>query len=155
MAPIFPVEVGVASVMKQVRLGAGLVAALAVGCGGGTVASSEEGAETSGGEAASYEGPIASTDTERGAERFETFCGGCHPDGQEDVGPSLIAETHSAARIRQQVREGSAQMRPFPATRLSDTDLEAVLAYMATLGAVQGVTAAPAAPAGDVAPAAE
>ena len=83
-----------------------------------------------------YEGPIGSTDVERGAERFETFCGGCHPGGQEDVGPSLIADPHSPARVRQQIREGSAQMRPFSAARLSDADMETILAYMASIGAV-------------------
>jgi mono/diheme cytochrome c family protein len=128
----------------------------AIGCGGGgTGTETADGSETAGGEATQYDGPIASTDAERGAERFETFCGGCHPGGQEDVGPSLIAEPHSAGRIRQQIREGAAQMRPFSAGRLSDADMETILAYMATIGAVEGVAAtAPAAPTTD-APAAE
>lgn len=69
-----------------------------VGCGGAGSATAD-GAETSGGEAANYEGPIASTDVERGAERFETFCGGCHPGGQEDVGPSLIADQIGRAHV--------------------------------------------------------
>lgn len=130
----------------RAQLGAGLLLIVSVGSGvgcggGGASAETVDGEGTSGGESAQYEGPITSTDVERGTERFETFCGGCHPGGQEDVGPSLIAEPHSPARIRQQIREGSAQMRPFSATRLSDADMETILAYMATIGAVEGVAA--------------
>lgn len=134
------------------QLGAGLLLVAAVGCGGSSAgAETVDGEGTSGGDSAQYEGPIASTDVERGTERFETFCGGCHPGGQEDVGPSLIADPHSAARLRQQIREGSAQMRPFPSSRLSDADMEAVLAYLATIGAVEGAAPADAAAPADVA----
>jgi mono/diheme cytochrome c family protein len=74
---------------------------------------------------------------ERGKERFEDLCGVCHPDGGADDGPSLIAEPHSAAYIRQQTREGSGKMRPFPERRLSNDDLEAILAWLATVHAVK------------------
>lgn len=136
-------------VTKGRVLAAGVAMMAAIGCGGGGAeAENAEGDATSGGEAANYEGPIASTDVERGTERFETFCGGCHPGGQEDVGPSLIADPHSPARVRQQIREGSAQMRPFSAARLNDADMEAILAYMASIGAITPAdgAAAPAEP---------
>ena len=109
--------------------------ALAMGCGGG---GAEEGGseESSGGDLSAYEGPVASTDVEAGKELFSTFCDDCHPDGEEDVGPSLIEHAHSAARMRQQVREGSGKMRPFSANRLSDEDLEHLLAYLGSIGAV-------------------
>lgn len=122
---------------------AGLALAASIGCGG-TGAEAPEGSSSSGGEASSYAGPIASTDLERGAERFETFCGGCHPGGEEDVGPSLIADPHSPERVRQQIREGSGRMRPFSQARLSDADMETVLAYMASIGAVTTPSATPA-----------
>lgn len=141
-------------VTKGRVLAAGVAITTAIGCGGGGAeAENPEGDATSGGEGANYEGPIASTDVERGTERFETFCGGCHPGGQEDVGPSLIADPHSAARVRQQIREGSAQMRPFSAARLNDADMEAILAYMASIGAItgEGAPATPEAPAGEAA----
>lgn len=112
----------------------GLAALMTAACGGS--AESPEGEETSGGDLSQYEGPVASTDVERGREQFESFCGDCHPDGGEDVGPSLIAEPHSPARTRQQVRQGSGKMRPMSAARLSDEDLEAILAYMGTINAV-------------------
>jgi mono/diheme cytochrome c family protein len=106
-----------------------------VGCGGG--AAEPGGEETSGAELAQYEGPIASTDVERGQQLFGTHCDDCHPGGEEDVGPSLIAHAHTPARLRQQVREGSGRMKPFPEKRLSDDDLEAVLAYLASINAVK------------------
>jgi len=116
------------------------VVLMAVGCGGG--GGGQEGGggeETSGGEGAgaSYEGAITSTDAAHGKELFAKFCDDCHPDGQEDVGPSLIDEPHTPARIRQQVREGSGKMRPFSEKRISGEDLEALLAYLASINAVK------------------
>ena len=110
----------------------GIVAA--IGCGGG---SSEPGGESSSGGEASYEGPIASTDVAHGKEVFGTFCDDCHPDGGEDVGPSLIDHAHSPARLRQQIREGSGKMRPFSEKRLSNDDMEAILAWLASVNAVK------------------
>jgi mono/diheme cytochrome c family protein len=112
--------------------------ALVGACGGGA----EEpmpGEESSGGEEAgdsSYEGPITSTEIDAGKAIFETHCEDCHPGGEEDVGPSLIADPHSPARLRQQIREGSGKMRPFSSKRISDGDLESLLAYLQSIGAV-------------------
>jgi len=111
-------------------------------CGGGAE-EAPEGEESSGGEAegggegGAYEGPITSTDVAHGKEVFDTHCEDCHPGGEEDVGPSLIADPHTPAKLRQQVREGSGRMRPFSAKRLSDEDLEALLAYLQTINAVK------------------
>lgn len=108
-------------------------------CGGGGSEEPATGEETSGGEegGAGYEGPIASTDSTKGKEVFDTFCEDCHPGGEEDVGPSLIADPHSPAKVRQQVREGSGKMRPFSAQRLPDEDLEHLLAYLQSINAVK------------------
>jgi len=107
-------------------------------CGGG----SEEpaGEESAGGEeeaGGAYEGPITSTDTAHGKEVFEQHCEDCHPGGEEDVGPSLIADPHTPAKLRQQIREGSGKMRPFSEKRISNEDLEALLAYLQTINAVK------------------
>jgi len=110
---------------------------LAAACGGS--AASPEGEESSGGDLSQYEGSVASTDVERGKEQFDSFCGDCHPDGEEDAGPSLIAEPHSPPQIRKQVRQGSGKMRPMSAARLSDDDLEAILAYLGTINAVKSL----------------
>jgi mono/diheme cytochrome c family protein len=116
-------------------LGMGALVAV-VGCGGGGAAE-PEGESSTGGEAAAYEGPIASTDVAHGKEVFANFCDDCHPDGGADVGPSLIEHAHSPARIRQQIREGSGKMRPFSEKRLSNEDMESLLAFLASVNAVK------------------
>jgi len=105
------------------------------GCGGGSSAASS--GETSGGESAEYEGPIASTAVDHGKELFGTFCDDCHPGGGSDVGPSLIETPHTPARIRKQIREGSGRMKPFAEKRVSKDDMEAILAYLASINAVK------------------
>ena len=122
--------------MRIPRMKLGLsVCVLAAACGGGS--SKPEAESSSGGESSEYAGPIASTDTAHGKEVFDSFCGDCHPDGGEDVGPSLIADPHTPARIRKQIREGSGKMRPFPEKRLSNEDMESLLAWLATVNAVK------------------
>jgi mono/diheme cytochrome c family protein len=108
----------------------------ALGCGGGGKAEEPAGEATSGGES-EYAGPIASTDAAHGKEVFDNFCGDCHPDGGSDVGPSLIATPHTPAKIRQQIREGGGKMRPFSEARLSKDDMEAILAWLASVNAVK------------------
>ena len=107
-----------------------------VACGGGASAATPSEEASSGGEATLYEGPIASTDVAGGEALFSTFCDDCHPGGEEDVGPSLIADPHTPARLRQQVREGSGRMKPVPEKRLGPEELEALLAYLDSIGAV-------------------
>ena len=116
-----------------------LLLGLAVGaCSGGGGAEEPGGEdETAGGDETNYEGPIGSTDVARGQELYSKFCDDCHPDGEEDVGPSLIADPHSPAMLRRQIREGSGKMRPFPENRISADDMEAILAYLASINAVQ------------------
>jgi mono/diheme cytochrome c family protein len=98
-------------------------------CGGGGASEPSAGESSTGAEASSeYDGPIASTDVEAGKAVFATYCDDCHPDGDADVGPSLIADPHVAAQLRQQIREGSGKMKPFPEKRVSKDDLEALLA---------------------------
>lgn len=104
-------------------------------CGG---AKESTAADTStGAELAQYEGPISSTDVEHGKEMFDALCGDCHPDGGEDVGPSLVADPHTPPQIRKQIREGSGKMKPFSEKRLGPDDMEAVLAYLASINAVK------------------
>lgn len=110
-----------------------------MGCGGSSGGAAEPAGDeaTSGGDVAQYEGAIAATDADRGKELFDSRCGDCHPNGEEDVGPSLVAEPHTPARIRQQIREGSGKMRPFPEERLSQADVESILAFLASIHAVK------------------
>lgn len=116
-----------------------LMTSLALGlaaCAGGSGGESASGEATSGGES-EYAGPIASTDVEGGKTAFESFCGDCHPDGGSDVGPSLIESPHTPAELRQQIREGSGKMRPFAEARLSNEEMESILAWLASVNAVK------------------
>ena len=119
---------------------ASILLCLCVGACGGGEAEEPAGEESSGGEAeggSAYDGPITSTDVAHGKEVFDTHCEDCHPGGEEDVGPSLIADPHTPSALRKQVREGSGKMRPFPEKRISGDDLEALLAYLQTINAVK------------------
>lgn len=94
-------------------------------CGGG-------GGDTTDGQEASaqYAGPIGSSDVAHGQEVFDQICSGCHADHPlGDLG-------WDPARVRQQIREGSGRMPPIREARVSADDMEAVLAYLATIGAV-------------------
>jgi mono/diheme cytochrome c family protein len=102
------------------------------GCGS---ESPTEGEGTSGGEV-SYEGPVASMDTVGGEAVFQQFCNGCHPGGNEGRGPALVNENEPAAEVREQVREGGGQMPGFGEDRIDAMQLEALLAYLQTIGAV-------------------
>lgn len=101
------------------------------GSSGGDTSGSGGGGSTSGGES-QYAGPIGSTDTAQGDTRYHAVCASCHDNGA----PALANLGWTPEHMRQQIREGSANMPAIRATRLSDADLEAVLAYMQTIGAV-------------------
>ena len=106
-----------------------VLAATALGCGGGSAGGgSSSGGGSSGGEV-SYAGPIQSTDVALGERKFNSRCNGCHAGG-----PTLTGIGWTAERLRRQIREGSGGMNAIPPTALSDSDMEAVLAYMVTTG---------------------
>lgn len=123
--------------MRSIRpvLAFALTTLFAIGCGGGAdEASDSEG--TSGDEAA-YAGPIASTDLAEGENQYEMYCSGCHPGGEGSrSGPSILNEGLTPARTRMQIREGGSHMPGFGADEISDEGLEALMAYLATLGTV-------------------
>lgn len=109
------------------------LAASLVGCGGG---GSSGGSSTGGGDhtassggEVSYAGPIQSTDVALGERKYNSRCNGCHAGG-----PTLNGIGWTAERLRRQIREGSGGMNAIPASALSDSDMEAVLAYMVTIG---------------------
>lgn len=112
--------------MRRVVLG--VLLSGVVGCGGGA-ASGEGAAEIP----AQYQGPIRSEDVAKGQELFTAMCADCH-DGS--LGPSLAGIGWAAGAVRRQIREGEEQMPPIPANRLSDEDMEHVLAYMKSTGGV-------------------
>ena len=61
---------------------------------------------------------------------FQQNCNGCHPNGEQGVGPSLKTSKLSVDQIKTQVRNGKGQMPPFPASTISDQQLDALTQYV-------------------------
>lgn len=104
--------------------------AIAFGCSkesGGTTALS----------LASFDFPLESTDVPTGSEVYAEFCEGCHPGGEEGDGPRIAGAGVSPAEVRWKVRSGGDDMPAFGPDKISDVDLEAVLAYAETFGTVK------------------
>lgn len=73
----------------------------------------------------------------QGRQVFNRTCNRCHPGGQEDVGPRLIGLNWQEARMVRQIRNGGGTMRPINTTRLPDSELPALMAYLRTIRAVR------------------
>jgi mono/diheme cytochrome c family protein len=73
-----------------------------------------------------------------GRRVFQRTCNRCHPGGgtQRDTGPVLANQPRTEARMRQQIREGAGTMRAISTTRLPDSDMPALLAYLRSIHAV-------------------
>ena len=97
------------------------------GCGGGT--SDGAGSDSV---AVDYGGPIASNDVGRGEQVFNQICQSCH----EGDAPALAGLGWAVPAMRHQIREGSGRMPALRASRLTDPDMEALLAFLATNGCV-------------------
>lgn len=82
-----------------------------------------------------YRGPVRSRNIARGRNRYEVVCVPCHGDHTERQGPLLFRLHWYAPEIRHQVREGNSLMPAIHADRLTDEDLEHLLAFFLTTGA--------------------
>lgn len=107
-----------------------LIALGMVGCGGASTTPVEHGGEPS-----AYEGPVTSEDLALGEAKYNALCQGCH-DGS--FGPALLGGAEPPAEIRRQVREGSSNMPSFAVGRLSDNELEAIVAYLSAPATTDG-----------------
>ncbi|MCZ6805456.1 MAG: cytochrome c [Deltaproteobacteria bacterium] len=117
-------------------LAVGTVAVLASCSKGGPPTTPEQAAEDRAQSLEAYDFPIGSTDIEGGAAVFEEFCEGCHPGGEEGDGPKIAGISESASELRFRVRSGGDDMPAFDSSKISDEDLEALVAYTVTLGVV-------------------
>jgi mono/diheme cytochrome c family protein len=116
----------------MVRFGLVLLGAVMLGaCGGGASSGGSGGGGSSGGEA-SYAGPITGTDAAHGETRYNAACASCHNNGA----PVLANIGWTPERMRQQIREGGGDMPAIREERLSATDMEDLLAYLVSTGAV-------------------
>ncbi len=66
----------------------------------------------------------------RGQIVFMHQCNNCHPQGEAGLGPGLNNKPLPAAAIKAQVRAGLGAMPPFPQDRISDPDLDDLVAYL-------------------------
>ncbi|MFZ1866114.1 MAG: cytochrome c [Polyangiales bacterium] len=96
---------------------------IAYGCSGGTTAYSLE----------DFEYPLESTDVATGQDVYAEYCEGCHPGGEKGDGPKIADLELPPAKTRWQVRSGGKDMPAFGPDKISNADLEALLAYTATL----------------------
>jgi len=80
---------------------------------------------------------LAAGDPVSGAGQFEIHCATCHPNGEEATGPALAGRRFAPAHVRTWIRQGSERMNPIPPEELSDADMRNLIAFMATLGAVE------------------
>jgi mono/diheme cytochrome c family protein len=99
---------------------------LALACGGAADGTDTTDEGTEGGEdLASYEGPVGG-DAMAGEAVFANNCAGCHPG----VGPDLQGHMASPAATRMIIRNGEDRMPAFGPDKISDEDLENVLAHL-------------------------
>ncbi len=72
-------------------------------------------------------------DVAAGKVAFDQNCGGCHPGGNQGNGPALRGRNLTADQITRQVRNGGGGMPAFPASRISDQQLNDIIAYVQSL----------------------
>ncbi len=75
-----------------------------------------------------------------GQSTFGQYCDACHPGGGAGVGPALIGPGFDAnfagdAKLSSIIRSGTPTMPGFPSTRINDTQLAGLIAYLRQLGA--------------------
>ncbi|MFH1140587.1 MAG: cytochrome c, partial [Chloroflexota bacterium] len=68
-----------------------------------------------------------------GQGAYETFCNACHPGGNRGIGPAVRGLEKDAFNTA--VRQGRGTMPAYSPDKLSDEQLQAMYAYVASLGA--------------------
>ncbi|MBI5517380.1 MAG: cytochrome c [Deltaproteobacteria bacterium] len=73
------------------------------------------------------------------AQIFTRACGRCHPNGDEDVGPSIKNKRLTKARITQLIRRGTSngRMKAITPAKLSNPDLTKMLGFLRTIRAMR------------------
>lgn len=64
---------------------------------------------------------------------FQQNCGGCHPGGNQGVGPALRGRNLQADLVSTTVRQGRGAMPPFSPGQISDQQLANLSAYVQSL----------------------
>jgi mono/diheme cytochrome c family protein len=76
---------------------------------------------------------FADSQLEQGRAAFAAHCQRCHPGGEAALGPSLNDKALPRFLMKFQVRHGLGAMPAIPPERLSDDELDAVVAYLKAL----------------------
>jgi len=119
-------------------MGKKLILGLIIGAFAISYGCSKDSAGTTAKSLADYDFPVGSTDVATGTAVYAEFCEGCHPGAGADEGdgPKLSGKDISPAQLRWKVRSGGDDMPAFGADKISDADLETLLAYAITLDIV-------------------
>ncbi len=73
---------------------------------------------------------VTSGFVDKGQKVFMMMCHECHPRGTAGVGPALNNKPLPGFLIKLQVRQGFGAMPAFSEEKISDSDLEALVAYL-------------------------
>jgi mono/diheme cytochrome c family protein len=122
--------------MKGEKMGKTLILGLMIGMLAIAYGCSKESTGTTAYSLEDFDYPIGSTDVATGTEVYAEFCEGCHPGGEEGDGPKIAGAEASPSQLRWQVRSGGDDMPAFGPDKISNADLETLLAYALTIGAV-------------------
>jgi mono/diheme cytochrome c family protein len=76
---------------------------------------------------------IRSEVEQHGQRVFMRECNYCHPMGDAGLGPALNNKPLPGAAVRLQVRKGMGAMPSFPEQRLSEEEVDAIVAYLLVL----------------------
>ena len=102
--------------------------------------------------AGTYARPAAASDVsvqvsdERGAQAadvaagqaaFRRACNRCHPNGERDVGPSILNKNFDESKMQKVIRSGTGRMRAINLTKLPDASIPSLMAYLRTIHAVR------------------
>lgn len=68
-----------------------------------------------------------------GQRVFYSACNGCHPGGTQGIGQAINNKPLPGWLIRLQVRRGLGDMPAFPSDEISETELNALVAYLVWL----------------------
>jgi mono/diheme cytochrome c family protein len=80
-------------------------------------------------------GPLASTDPQvrAGHVLFDRHCGKCHVGGDAGLAPAINNKPLPAFLIRTQIRVGMGAMPSFKEDEISDSEVDAIIAYLKAL----------------------
>jgi len=78
----------------------------------------------------------AAQDEQAGKQAFDRVCKVCHgEDGKGGAGPTLVPFDRELEDVMTIVRDGTGQMPPIAAERVSDDELAAIVRYLKSLKA--------------------